>query len=457
MTVAGADSIAEAPYAKLAHGVLPAADGFRGIWYANQPSGDEYKFKYSGGLATYPQQHHPIAIYAKAVDKTFFVYGGRYADRNRLLHMVSYYDHQTRQVARPRVLLDKQTDDAHDNPTLAMDDKGHLFIFSNSHGTGRPSYIHRSRKPYDITSFELLKKTNFSYGQPWHIPGEGLVLLHTLYKGGRQLHATRSRDGREWSKPTLLAKVAQGHYQVSWRHGKKIGTAFNYHPANKGLNWRTNLYYMQTDDAGRTWLNVKGEKLDLPLAESDNKALAVEYESKQRLVYMKDIQFTADGRPVILYMTSRGYRSGPQNNPRWFTTARWTGSEWDVQQITQGDNNYDFGSLYIESANQWRIIGTTEPGPQAFNTGGEMAIWLSNDQGQRWRKVKQLTHGSRFNHTYPRRPLNAHRDFYALWADGHGRERSVSRLYFTDREGSGVWQLPTEMSGPFAKPAIVNR
>ena len=128
-----------------------------------------------------------------------------------------------------------------------------------------------------------------------------------------------------------------------------------------------------------------------------------------------------------------------------------------MRQITQGDNNYDFASLYIESENQWRIIGTTEPGPQRFNTGGEMTIWLSNDQGKTWRKVKQLTRNSQFNHTYPRRPFNAHRDFYALWADGHGREQSISRLYFTDREGSGVWMLPTRMSGPFAKPSIVNR
>ena len=35
-----------------AHPELPLADGFRGIWYANQPSGDEYRFKYSGGLGT---------------------------------------------------------------------------------------------------------------------------------------------------------------------------------------------------------------------------------------------------------------------------------------------------------------------------------------------------------------------------------------------------------------------
>ena len=69
-----------ASYPTTANGVLPTADGFRGIWYMNQPSKDEYAYKYSGGMATYPWQHHPIAIYAPEADKTFFVYGGRYKD-----------------------------------------------------------------------------------------------------------------------------------------------------------------------------------------------------------------------------------------------------------------------------------------------------------------------------------------------------------------------------------------
>ena len=42
---------------------LPVDDGYRGIWYFNQPTQDEYRYKYSGGFATYPQQHAPIAIY----------------------------------------------------------------------------------------------------------------------------------------------------------------------------------------------------------------------------------------------------------------------------------------------------------------------------------------------------------------------------------------------------------
>ena len=50
--------------------------GYRGIWYMNQPSGDEYVFKYSGGLGTYCAKHRPFAIHRPEVNKTFFVYGG---------------------------------------------------------------------------------------------------------------------------------------------------------------------------------------------------------------------------------------------------------------------------------------------------------------------------------------------------------------------------------------------
>ena len=81
-------------------------------------------------------------------------------------------------------------------------------------------------------------------------------------------------------------------------------------------------------------------------------------------------------------------------------------------------------------------------------------MWTSRDEGRTWSKEKQLTRDSKLNHTYPRRPVNANPQFYALWADGNPLQRSESRLYFTDREGSHVWRLPTQMSGDFAKPEI---
>src|SRR3954454_16835781 len=166
-------ALASAPEEKIVK--LQADDGYRGIWYYNQSTKDEYKYKYSGGFATYPQQHSPIAIHCKEVDKTFFVYGGTTArtakDKQELLHMDSYYDHKTGQVPRPRILLNKHTIDAHDNPTLQVDDKGYLWIFSSAHGTGRPAFIHRSTKPYSIDEFQRVAVTNFSYTQPWYVPG----------------------------------------------------------------------------------------------------------------------------------------------------------------------------------------------------------------------------------------------------------------------------------------------
>jgi len=445
---------------------LPTADGFRGIWYANQKSDDEYVYKYSGGMATYPQQHLPIAVHTPKAHKTFFVYGGTTAqkddDKQVLLHMVSYFDHATGQVARPRILLNKKTSDAHDNPTLQIDQAGHLWVFSPSHGTGRPSFVHKSLEPYAIDRFERIAETNFSYSQPWHVPGEGFLFLHTRYGGGKDrglktdrcLFFQTSDDGRSWNEPQLLAAIEKGDYQISWRRGNRVATAFDMHPQPVGLNARANIYYLETADQGRTWRTAAGELVELPLTRRGNPALILDSIKDQQLVYLKDLNFDAAGHPVVLYLSSRGYESGPQNDPRTWRTARWDGSHWIHRDVTTSDNNYDHGSLYIEEDGIWRVIAPTEPGPQPYNPGGEMVMWTSVDQGGSWSRARQLTDDSPFNHTYARRPLDAHPDFYALWADGHGRKPSTSSLYFANRAGD-VWRLPATMATELAVPESV--
>lgn len=434
------------------------ADGYRGIWYYNQPSKDQYIYKYSGGFATYPQQQGPIAIYAKEVDKTFFVYGGA-TDKNSLLHMVSYFDHKTGTVPRPTILLDKQTDDAHDNPVLSIDDEGYLWVFSNAHGTGRPSYIHKSKKPYDIAAFELVQTGNFSYGNIWHEPGKGFLFLHTLYEDkGRSMYQTSSANGREWTKPTLMARADLGHYQLTTQAKNRIATAFDYHPLPVGLNERTNIYYLETRDHGKTWQNVKGETMAMPLREAKNAALVHDYKSEGWKVYLKEVAFQADGNPVILYLTTKGYESGPKNGPRYWHTARWTGNEWKILPFTTSDHNYDHGGLWIEANGDWRVIAPTEPGPQAYTTGGDMVMWLSKDKGVTWKRVKQLTQSKDVNHTYAKKPIGAREDFYAIWADGDTLKPlgkpTTSHIYFANRKGD-VFMLPEKMSGETAKPARV--
>jgi hypothetical protein len=427
-------------------------DGYRGIWYYNQPQKDEYVYKYSGGLGTYCSSHNPFAIYRKEVQKTFFCYGGSVKGKQELLHMVSYYDHRTGMVPRPTIVVNKKTADAHDNPVMAIDDAGYIWIFSSSHGTSRPSFLWRSKRPYDIDDFELVLTTNFSYTQPYYLSGQGFLFPHTLYRDGRRLlHLQTSVDGRSWSGPLTYAAIERGHYQVSWTDGHKVGVAFNFHPRPQGLNWRTNLYYLEIADFGRTFRTAGGQVVKLPLDTVKNPALVHDYQAEGLRLYVMDIAFDAQSRPTILYLTSHGYESGPKNGPFTWATARWTGSEWQIRRVTESDNNYDMGSLYIEADGLWRIIGPTEPGPQRYNTGGEIALWTSADQGVTWKKVRQLTQGSKYNHGYCRKPLAAQPDFYSIWADGDARRPSESRLYFCDRDGN-VRMLPPTMTADLARP-----
>jgi len=443
-----------------------AFPAYRGIWYSNQPDSSEYRYKYSGGLATYPQQHIPIAIYSEEAQKTFFVYGGVHADTNLLAYQIGYFDHQKQQVSRPVTIATKNTDDAHDNPVLSMDDDGYLWVFANAHGIARPAFIFKSDDAYNIQSFTQVDSTNFSYSQPWYVEDKGFVWLHTLYHlrdsiSRRGLFSSTSPNGIDWSTPEPFAFIGEGNYQISWKDGGKVATVFDHHPETfwgqeqreryRGLNHRSNIYYAVTEDAGKTWQNAQGDTLTLPINEVNNPALALNTFKDKQLAYLKDIAFDALGNPVILYMRSKGYEPGPENGPRTWHTLRWNGEEWlESAPITISDNNYDHGSLYVEGDGTWRIIAPTATGPQAYNPGGEMVMWTSNDEGKTWQS-KPLTTGSPYNHTYARKPVNAHPDFYAIWADGHARQPSESRLYFCNRAGD-VFRLPTEMSTNFAMP-----
>lgn len=441
-----------------------AFDGYRGIWYMNERVGGEYVYKYSGGFATYPQWHAPIAVYAPAVETTFFVLGGSgdapSETRDRLVHLVGAYDHRRGEVSRPVRLLDKQTEDAHDNPVLSIDAAGHLWVFSAAHGTTRPAYIHRSRRPYDISDWELVETTNFSYPQPWFLPGRGeFLFLHTRYRQGqRSLYVMRSPDGRAWSEPEMLAHVDMGDYQISWPHGDRVGTAFDMHPssgrAGRGLNYRSNIYYVETPDAGRTWRTVDGRPVTLPITEVAHASRVLDSLGADRSVYLKDLAYDADGRPIILYLTSRGYQPGAGSGPYTWFTARWTGHAWEHRRVTESDHNYDHGSLYVEphgEAEEWRVIAPTDPGPQPHGTGGEMVLWISRDDGASWTRARTLTAGSERNHSYARKPLGAHPGLYAIWADGDARQPSPSTIYIATRDGD-VFALPERMAAAAARP-----
>ena len=428
----------------------PKANGYKGIWFTlGQFSA--YGDKYSGGLGTYTANHVPVAIYSRQADKTFFVYGGTTTkDEKHLLIMLSYYDHKTGLVPKPVIVYDKKgVDDPHDNASLSIDENGYIWVFVSGRNTARPGIIFKSTQPYSIDSFVEIKQGEMTYPQPWWFEGKGFLYLFTKYTKGRELYWSTSKDGTSWQPEQKLAGMG-GHYQVSNRWKDKIVTVFNYHPGGN-VDKRTNIYLVESDDMGRTWKTIEGKVVQTPLTDIHHASLVKDFESEGKLVYLNDLNFDKDGNPVILAVISKGFEPGPKGNPREWTILKWEQHKWNSYKVCESTHNYDMGSLYIDD-DHWQIIGPTEAGPQLYGTGGEIARWVSNDQGKTWKKIAGLTSGSTRNHSYARRPLYAHKDFYSFWADGNADKFSESRLYFYDKASNKVWILPYDMEKEFQKP-----
>lgn len=436
-------------------------DGYKGIWFTlGQYS--EFGDKYSGGLGTYTAKHIPLSIYSPEVNKTFFVYGGTTGPEDRyLLCMIGSFDHTTHKVSKPRVVYDKLgVDDPHDNPSLAIDGEGYIWVFVSGRGRTRPGFKYRSKEPYSTEEFEQIREEEMTYPQPKYLEGKGFLHLFTKYTGVRELYFETSSDGYEWTEDQKLAGIKReedsqsGHYQISGQDGEKIVFFSNWHP-NGNVDLRTNLYYLQTTDFGTTWTTANGEVVDIPLTKVDSPALIADYFSQGKNVYLKDVNFDQNGNPLALYVVGKGHQPGPENGPREWWVAHFNGTNWEHHRVGESDQNYDSGSIFI-NGNEWMVVGPFINEPQKYGAGGEIVMWKSLDAGKTWELSKQLTKNSPRNHNYVRKVVKGKDPFLYFWADGNPDQLSESHLYFGNSKGK-VWELPYEMNKEEAKPKRVRR
>lgn len=428
-------------------------DGYKGIWFS---SGEfkEYGYRLSGGAATFASRHKPIAIYSPEVKKTFFVYGGTTDDDERhLLIMASYFDHRFHKVPKPVIVFDKMgVTEPGDNASLSIDNKGYLWIFVSGSGRTRPGLIFKSSEPWSIEKFDRILEWEMLAPQAFWMENFGFLMMFSRAAKGLELYFTSSSDGNTWNGSQKIASMG-GHMQVAGINNGNLVTVFNYHPGGN-LDKRTNLYLLQTKDLGKTWETIDGNIIRTPVTDKGSECLIKDFESEGRLVYLNDLNFDREGNPVILAILSRDVNPGPAGDPREWMIIHWKDKKWNFNKVCESTHNYDMGSLYI-TEDDWRIIGPTEPGPQKYGAGGEIALWISRDEGISWEKARDITINSLKNNTFVRRPQNAQKDFFAFWTDGDADKLSVSRLYYTNAKCKKVWVLPYEMEDDLAKPVRI--
>jgi hypothetical protein len=424
------------------------ADGYKGIWYSNGQY-QEYGYKFSGGVTTFAPRHKPIAIFSPEARKTFFVFGGTTGrDEKHLLIMIAYFDHKTHLVPRPVIVYDKMgVSEPHDNASLAIDNNGFLWVFISGRSRTRPGLIFKSTEPYSIDKFEKIAETEIISPQPWWIEEKGFLLMFSKATKGLELYY--STGEKAWTDSKKITEMG-GNMQISEVVSQKLVTVFNYLPEGN-RDKRTNLYLLQTEDMGKTWKTVDGKIITIPISDTYNKALIKDYEAEGKLVYINDLNFDKNGNPVILVILTRNVNPGPESGPREWMVISWNNQKWNFNKVCESTHNYDMGSLYI-SDEEWRIIGPTESGAQKYGTGGEIALWISRNEGTDWTKVKNLTENSINNNSFVRRPDNVNKEFYALWTDGNTDTISPSHLYFTNEKCNRIWILPYEMTKERQKP-----
>jgi hypothetical protein len=231
--------------------VAQVGDGYRGIWYMNQPLKSEHATNTAAASPPTRSGTCRSRFPRRGAEKDVLRLrrlGGQYLrSKDELQHLVSYYDHATGTVPRPVRIVQKRTEDAHDNPTLSIDADGHLYVFSSAHGTSPPVLPPQIEAPYDITEWELIVTELLLH--PAVVPA-GVAALplppHALREGRAHTQLEDLADGRTWTAPQLFAHIEMGDYQLSARQGStdRVAIAFDLHPnqgrEGKGLNYRTN-------------------------------------------------------------------------------------------------------------------------------------------------------------------------------------------------------------------------
>ncbi len=445
---------------------IPAAAGgdasktqtsaFRGVWYACGTANTlpDQKYVYTGGKGFYSTWHRPMAVYARPVNRTFFVFGD---PQNR--PCIASYDHAARRFSKPVALGRNPDRNAHRNPTLLIDERGHLFVFRGYNGM--PTFVQRSRKPYDLgawderTCVETDKRA--SYPQPWQLR-KGEIFVSYRHPPGWSCRITTD-DANSWQPTVNLIDFGRGQIyaattaetgdyprriHIAW---SRLGGGTPREVETKHL-WarRYNVYYARSDDGGRTWRRSDGRAYTLPIDEAQAEKI---YDCGTHGVWLKDIQLDLQGRPIVLFVEAdvATYRS------QW-KVARHDGKRWRLGDVAVSDHMYDGGALVVLADDDLRVYAPTTP-TQPRRNGGEIEQWRSTDGGLTWRNALHVTTGSRYSHNHVKGVLN-HRDgpggLRVLWSYGDARyppeTRDVLLYYFgKGMDGARVMARSPDRSG----------
>jgi PKD repeat protein len=332
---------------------------------------------------------------------------------------VSSYDHATgdRVTAVLQARLDK---DDHANPSIQVRPDGRLVVYYSRH-VGPTMHYRVSSSPEDVRAWEPPQTvpTNspgirgYTYPNPIRLEAEQRTYL--FWRGGNYNPTFSIQEDGEtsWSPArTLITMPGERPYvKYDSSGGDTIHVAYtNAHPNEFG---DVNIYYARVR-AGMIE-RVGGEQigsLDDPIAPGEGNLVFNGIEQ----AWVHDVAADSSGRPVIVFA---GLHSATDHR---YHYAHWTGSAWDVHQITpaggtfreDGGSPYYSGGLTLDHEDPSRVYLSRQTGPGVW----QVEIWTTANDGASWSSEAVTAAGKNVRPVSPRGMSAAGGDMSVLWMSG---------------------------------------
>ena len=332
---------------------------------------------------------------------------------------VSSYDHLTGDRVTA-VLQARLNEDDHANPSIQMRPDGRLVVYYSRH-VGPSMHYRVSSNPEDVSAWEPPQTvpTNtpgirgYTYPNPLRLEAEDRTYL--FWRGGNYNPTFSIQNDGEtgWSPArTLITMPGERPYvKYDSSGGDTIHVAYtNAHPNEFG---DVNIYYARVR-AGKIE-RVGGEQigsLDDPISPGEGNLV---YDGVEQ-TWVHDVAADSSGRPVIVFA------SFPSATDHRYHYARWTGSAWDVHQITpaggtfreDGGSPYYSGGLTLDHEDPSRVYLSRQAGPGAW----QVETWTTADGGASWSSEAVASAGKNVRPVSPRGMNGSGGDMSVLWMNG---------------------------------------
>ncbi|GEA09856.1 BNR-4 repeat-containing protein [Alteromonas sp. KUL49] len=305
--------------------------------------------------------------------------------------------------------------DNHGKPTLLIDDEGYIHIFYGGHGGDRHhgentlGNVHHgankhsiSKRPFDITEWDEVDNISVfgTYNQALKMDNGDIYLFYRHGAHRSNWVYQRSTDnGRTFEAPVSFLKhkrrtdlKAEDSWYAWVGHGEKdeIIVTFDYHlcwdwDANERghTTERHDAHYMVFNTVTGDWTNVQGESLNIPLTREEAEVKTLAMSTGPDWTFNGSTYLDTQGFPHIT--TNVGVDLGLKTGgPKLLRHLRWDGEQWlggnSVNGLAAGNSRGDF--ILSGESNVEVILADDE--------SGEVAQWLSNNNGETFTKGNVL-------------------------------------------------------------------